>query len=115
MAWVNCFIKSFAAYYGSRTALADVGVVFPGQSLLAGISVFAMDPEVCLYDYLGWTQALSDLHCQWDVILDDQLSLQRLRPFKLVVLPSAACLANDALAALVAYVQAGGRVVLSGW
>ncbi|NQT36756.1 MAG: hypothetical protein HQ581_04660, partial [Planctomycetes bacterium] len=113
-AWVNCYIKSFSTYYGSRTALADVALVFPGQSLLAGVSVFTLDAEKRLHDYLGWAQALTDLHFQWDVLLDDQLRLDRLKRFKVVVLPGAACLSDEAIAALVAYLDGGGRLVISG-
>jgi hypothetical protein len=113
-AWVNCFIKSFSSYYGSRTALADVAVVFPGQSLLASVSVFTMDAETSLYDYLGWAQALTDLHFQWDVLPDDQLSLERLKPFKAVVLPSAACLSDEAIDSLLGYLKSGDRLVVSG-
>ena len=77
-AWVNCYIRNFSSYYGSRTSAADVGLVFPGQSLLASVSVFTMEPKECLHDYLGWAQALTDLHFQWDVLLDDRLSIDRL-------------------------------------
>jgi hypothetical protein len=75
-AWANCFIKKFSSYYGSRTALADVALVFPGQTVLASVSVFTVDAEKCLYDYLGWAQALTELHFQWDALPDDQLRLE---------------------------------------
>ncbi len=113
-AWANCFIKSFSSYYGSRESLADVALVFPGQSLPASVSVFTMDAEKCLYDYLGWAQALTDLHVQWDVVLDDRLSPQRIKPFKVVVLPSAACLSDKTIDAILAYAEGGGRVIVSG-
>ena len=113
-AWVNCYIRNFSSCYGSRTALADVGLVFPGQSLLASVSVFTMDPEKCLHDYLGWAQALTDLHFQWDVLLDSHLTTHRLRAFEVVVLPGAACLSDEQIAALVEYEKRGGRVVVSG-
>ncbi len=113
-AWADCFIKTYSAYYGKRKALSDVAVVYPGQTQLAALSVFTLDPEVCLYDYLGWTQALTEQHVQWDVLLDDRLGVEQLRPFHAVVLPSAACLSDAAIEALVAYVRDGGNVVLSG-
>jgi hypothetical protein len=113
-AWANCFIKAFSSYYGSREALADVALVFPGQTVLASVSVFTMDPEKCLYDYLGWAQALTELHVQWDALPDDRLCLERIQPFKIVVLPSAACLSEEGINALLAYVEGGGRLVISG-
>ncbi len=112
--WANCFIRSFSSYYGSRRSLADVVLVFPGQTLPASVTVFTMDPEKCLYDYLGWAQALTDLHVQWDVLLDDQLTLERIRPFKVVVLPGAACLSDKVIDAILAYAEGGGHVILSG-
>ena len=113
-AWANCFIKSFSSYYGSREALPDVALVFPGQTVLASVSVFTMDPEACLYDYLGWAQALTELHFPWDALPDDRLSLKRIQPFKIVVLPSAASLSDEAIDAILAYVEGGGRLVISG-
>jgi len=113
-AWANCFIKSFSSYYGSRRSLADVALVFPGQSLPASVSVFTMDPEKCLYDYLGWAQALTDLHLQWDALPDDQISLERIKPFKVVVLPGAACLSDKTIDAILEYAEGGGRVIVSG-
>ena len=82
--------------------------------MLASVSVFTMASEKCLHDYLGWAQALTDLHFQWDVLLDDRLRAERLRAFKVVVLPSAACLSDEQIAALVEYEKGGGRVVISG-
>ncbi|MHC4401556.1 MAG: hypothetical protein ACYTG0_17935 [Planctomycetota bacterium] len=113
-AWAKCYIKTFSEYYASREALADVALVFPGQSLLASVSVFTMDPQKSLYDYLGWAQALTDRHFQWDALPDDRLDPERLEPFRVVVLPSALCLSDGAIAALVDYVERGGRVVVSG-
>ncbi len=113
-AWTNCFIKRFSSYYGARAAVSDVAVVFPGQTLLASVTVFCMEPELCLYDYLGWTQALTELHCQWDAVPDDQLTLARLKPHRVVVIPSGACLADQALETLEQYVVDGGRLIVSG-
>ncbi len=113
-AWADCFIKTFSSYYGDRTSRNDVGVIYPGQTQLASISVFTMDPEICLYDYLGWTQALTELHIQWDVVPDDQISEERLRAFRAVVLPSVACLSDHATDILRKYANSGGHIVLSG-
>ncbi len=113
-AWADCFIKSFSSYYGSRSALAEVGLVFPGQTLLASVSVFTVDPEECLYDYLGWAQALTELHFQWDALLDDQLRLEQIKHFEVIVLPNVACLSDEAILALREYVAGGGRLIHSG-
>jgi hypothetical protein len=112
--WINNFIKAHSSYYGRRASLADVGLVFPGQTLLASVSVFTMDPGKCLYDYLGWSQALTDSHFQWDVLLDHQLTATDLGRFKTVVLPSVACLSDEAIEALKDYATGGGTVVISG-
>ncbi len=112
--WIDCFIKNYSAYYGSRAPVADVGLVFPGQTLLASTAVFCMDPECCLYDYLGWAQAMTDLHYLWDAIPDNQLDNTDLGRFRVVVLPSVKCLSDKELSALLNYVQHGGRVIVSG-
>lgn len=112
--WINCFIKNFSAYFGSRAPQAEVGLVFPGHSMLAGISVFSMNPEFCLYDYLGWAQAMTDLRYLWDAVPDDQLANADLSRFQVLVLPSTQCLPDTALKALTAYAQRGGKVIVSG-
>lgn len=114
VAWIDGFIKAFAADYGRRRPWCEVGLVFPGESLLAGVSLFSMNPDYCLYDYLGWAQGLTDLHVQWDVLRDNQLSAARLEGLKAVVLPSAVCLGDEAVAALVAFVGRGGKLIVSG-
>jgi hypothetical protein len=113
-AWINCFIKNFSHDYGSRTSLRDTALVFPGQSLLGSISVFCMDPRPSLYDYLGWAQALTELHATWDALPDDQLSAAALAGYRLVVLPSCTCLGDGGCAALAGYVRGGGRLLISG-
>ena len=112
--FVNCFIKNYSSYYGSRTALADVGLVFPGQSLLGSIAIFTMDSNRSLYDYLGWAQAMTELHVQWDVLLDNKLTSSSLSKYRAVVLASAECLSDEAVSALRDYVRAGGHLIVSG-
>ncbi len=113
-AWADCFIKQFASYYGRRIPRADVGLVFPGQTQLANLSVFTLLPELSLYDYLGWAQAMTELHVQWEAVPDDQISDQRLAKFKAVVLPTVTCLSDTTINQIAKYVQDGGRVIASG-
>ena len=112
--WINHFIGAYAAPLGRRRPLAQVGLVFPGESLLGSIHVFSMDPEPCLYDYLGWSLGLTEEHVAWDAVCDDQLRPDVLGRFAVIVLPSAACLSDAALDALAGYVRGGGRVIASG-
>ncbi len=114
-AWINSFIKSRAEDYGRRRPWSEVGLVFPGDTLLGNVSVFSLDPEPALYDYLGWAQALTELHVQWDVLTDLQLADERpLDRYRALILPSAACLSDSAIAALKRFVETGGRLLLSG-
>ena len=113
-AWIDCFIKNYAHDYGSRVPLRNTLLVFPGQSLLGNIDVFCMDPRPSLYDYLGWAQALTELHVAWDALPDDQLSDAALAGCRLVILPGCACLGDRACAALAGFARSGGRLILSG-
>ncbi|MDD5704757.1 MAG: beta-galactosidase trimerization domain-containing protein [Kiritimatiellae bacterium] len=77
----------------------------------------------CGYNYyvrelIGWCEALTDEYLQYAVIADTDLTEARLRPYKLVILPNAACLSDAAGRALDRYVATGGSVILThetGW
>jgi len=111
---IDAFIKCNAETYGRRKPWCDVGLVFPGETLLGNVSVFSMDPEPALYEYLGWAQALTESHVQWDVVTDLQLDGDRAPAYRVLVLPAAACLDDAAISALQRHLRSGGRLVISG-
>jgi hypothetical protein len=59
----------------------------------------------------GWMLALFAAHHQWDVLPPSGLTLETLRHYRAVVLPNVACLSDDEVATLRAYVEAGGALI----
>lgn len=61
----------------------------------------------------GMHYLLNGLHLPSEVLLDDQLTLDRLRSFDAVVLPDVRCLSDEAATALLAYAEQGGTLLLT--
>ncbi len=61
--------------------------------------------------YLGYFTALTRSHVPFDVILDKDLSPEGLRRYKSLILPNAACLSDEQISAIRAFVESGGGLV----
>ena len=62
----------------------------------------------------GIHQALAESHVIFDFVLDGQITVQSLQRFKVVILPSAGCLAETEASALEDYVAQGGHLIVIG-
>ncbi|MHB1001321.1 MAG: family 10 glycosylhydrolase [Armatimonadota bacterium] len=62
----------------------------------------------------GIYQALAESHIIFDFLLDGQLTLDSLKQYKVVVLPSAGCISEKEAHALKAYVEQGGHLIAMG-
>ncbi|MDD3927307.1 MAG: beta-galactosidase trimerization domain-containing protein [bacterium] len=69
--------------------------------------------EMLRNSYIGYFQALARAHIQFDILLDQDLTIENLSSYKTVVLPDAACLDYDAVLALKEFVRKGGNLVCS--
>ncbi|MCM3632667.1 alpha-amylase family protein [Paenibacillus camelliae] len=59
----------------------------------------------------GFEQALIEAHIPFQIISDSMLTLQQLQAFKVLVLPTAACMSEEAAKVIEQYVAQGGSVV----
>ncbi len=75
--------------------------------------------EVLLQDeFRGWCYMLSREHLPYEVIRDEDLTLERLSRFHVLVLPNAACISDKELDAVRRFAAGGGVVVSTfetGW
>ncbi len=62
----------------------------------------------------GWAQALIRDHRLWSVVHEFQLEPDRLRRYRALIVPEAACLNDAACAALDGFVRGGGRLLVTG-
>lgn len=90
-------------------SLAEVGLVYS----LRTVDHYGKDRPAERYDshFRGYYKALLQAHIPFDVLHEAALASTDLRRYKTIVLPNAACLPEDALAAVRGFVQAGGGLV----
>jgi hypothetical protein len=71
------------------------------------------EPEAYVQEFMGSFRQLLEAHVPFAIISDRHLTPERLRPLKLLVLPDAACLEDEACATLRGWVEGGGVLVAS--
>ncbi len=112
--YINTFIRAVAPELSGREYRADIGLVYCPWSNVASIDAMGLRPAMFLNEYKGWCDYLGNTHAQWDIILSQDMSLEALRRYKVVVLPSMLVLTDAQAAVLDQYLKAGGRVVATG-
>ena len=115
----NGFLKRVRDDLWRRRYVADIGLVYCGWSQYAGNVMGGAQGnspvrEMFLKEYVGWGEFLARSNRQWDVLLSQDLDLEHLRRFKIVVLPSIASLTPAQVKTLAKYVETGGRLLVTG-
>ena len=59
----------------------------------------------------GMVNVMLENHFQYDFILDDQISRERLQTYKLVILPNVRCMSDEDIIVLKNYVRDGGTLL----
>jgi hypothetical protein len=88
--------------------VADVGVLFSNYTRSFGRLMSQVS------DALGFSETLSDAHLQHDFLIDDDIRLETLRRYKLLVLPSCGCMSAEQVQQIERYVAEGGKLLVSG-
>jgi hypothetical protein len=112
--FVNRFIRAHAPRLSRRRYLADIAVVHSAWSEIVSMNVFNPVMEKFADEYSGWCDFLGDTHCQWDVVLQQDLTAKNLALYPIVVLPSVMTLTDGQRDELCRYIASGGRVVATG-
>jgi hypothetical protein len=116
-AWWNGFVRSVEGELGRRDPRADVGLVFSPDSQFCSLAPGGfpdMDRQPHVFGHWGWAEALIDAHVPYRVVTDWRLpDLQPGDP-KTLILPDVDCLEDVATQALGRWVEAGGRLVVTG-
>lgn len=117
---LHTFMNAVAPVISQRDYVADIGLAASSWSQIAAQPLFGgWKDEVAkrhVAEFLGWAQYLSAApdFPQWDVVPFDDVRAGDLARFKLVILPSVLVITAAQLAALEAYVQQGGRLLVTG-
>ena len=89
-------------------SLADIALVFGDQTRKWGRDV-AYKPDLG-----GWSECMTDAHILHDIILDRDLVAERLKKYRLLILPSVSCMTEAQIEAVSQYVREGGRLLATG-
>jgi hypothetical protein len=121
--FVNTFTEAVSSLVSNRQYIADVGLVASGWSQIAAAPMSGQQKfgdsgssagERYLHEFVGWGKYLARSHLQWDVIHEEDITVEELERFQVVILPSILVITDSEAAALEKYVNAGGRLVITG-
>ena len=89
-------------------SVADTAILFSANSrdFAKRYSVFSEGHAL--------SELMTDAHIQHDILLDEDVNRFALGRYKLLILPSVACMSGDQLAAVREYVRNGGALLVTG-
>ncbi len=99
------------AHFG-HAPVADVGLYFSSRTR---DWLGRENPAEYFQSFQGAHKAMVYEHIPWGVLLDENVTLERLGQFAIVLLPHAAVLSEREVAMLRSYVERGGNLVVTGW
>jgi len=99
------------AHWGHEP-VAEVGIYFSSRTR---DWLGREQPADYFQSFQGAHKALVYEHIPWGIVLDENVTLERLRQFPVMLLPHAAILSEREVALLRDYVQEGGNLILTGW
>jgi hypothetical protein len=92
----------------SAKPVCAIAMVFSNSSRDWG-----QDTEYCAELY-GISQILTDNHIQHTIISESSLKLDKLKSYRVVILPNMSCISDHQVAQIKRYVEDGGRVLVTG-
>jgi hypothetical protein len=95
-----------------QSPVAEVGIYFSSRTR---DWLGCEHPSDYFQSFQGAHKALVYEHIPWGIILDENVTLEGLRQFQVVLLPQAAVLSDREVAILGDYVKEGGGLILTGW
>ncbi|MBN2133276.1 MAG: hypothetical protein JW741_27500 [Sedimentisphaerales bacterium] len=98
-------------HFGHQS-VADVGVYFSSRTR---DWLGRAEPVRYFQSFQGAHKALVYEHIPWGVVLDENLTRERLKRFPIVLLAHAAIVSEPEAALLQDYVTEGGNLILTGW
>ena len=112
--FINRFISANASRLRNCRFAADIGLVHSAWSEIASMNLINPMMDQFVDEYIGWAQFLEDTHQQWDVVLQQDLTLENLARYKIVILPSVLVLTDNQINELRRYVSSGGQLIITG-
>lgn len=98
------------AHFGHQP-VAEVGIYFSSRTR---DWVGREKPAHYFQSFQGAHKALACEHIPWGVVLDENLALESLNRFPIVLLPNAGILSEREVTLLRTYVESGGKLIITG-
>lgn len=102
--------QSKRAHFGQKP-LAEVGIYFSHRTR---DWVGREDPARYFLSFLGAHKAMTYEHIPYGVLLDENLTIEGLRSFPVVLLPNASILSDSEISLFRRYVEDGGQLIVTG-
>ena len=107
------FLEAHEEYYTGVRPVADVAVLVSTPTNNWYIPDRATRGAEIPQNTRGIGQALAELHVPFNVVLDEHIEKDDL-PYRVLILPNAACMSDRQAGALVRFVERGGGLVATG-
>jgi hypothetical protein len=112
------FVSQVDTLFSKRYAVEDVGIYYSSSSLLNQIlpgGVLDFDNQPHQFANWGWATALGHLHYQYRFVPEWKLDSDTLNDLRVLIIPESEVFDDaDAVNILLPWVQAGGRLIVTG-
>ncbi len=105
---------SYRMNWSKTKTVADVGILFSHTTRDVGKQYKNVFESTNISDALGTAECLSDAHIQYDFLIESAITLDKLKQYKVIILPSVACMSNEQVNVVREYIKQGGTIIISG-
>ncbi|MGZ8552925.1 MAG: beta-galactosidase trimerization domain-containing protein [Chitinophagaceae bacterium] len=104
------FVKTHSKLLEQHVPVANVGIYY-SQATRKSYRIKTVEGDQFGTDIRGVETVLMENHIPHDFILDDQISKEKLRKYRLVILPNVRCMSDMEIELLKNYVHEGGNLI----
>lgn len=111
------FVEQAAPTFGDRVDVEEIGVYYSSSSLLADFTpggFVNFSDQAHQFAHWGWATALGNLHHQYRYVPEWKLTADTLADLRALIVPEAIVFDDGDIGVLTAWVQDGGRLVVTG-
>jgi len=108
------YISAYSQFYGNLGSGREENLVRE-QATSAQPGDWKKRKEICEQtvdqSYLGYFLALTRSHIPFDIVIDGDLTSEKLAKYRVLILPNSACLSDSQIEAVQAFVRNGGSLI----
>ena len=105
------FERDHSAVYYCGAGIADTAVLFSRRTRDL---YYPTHRDSFLTEWRGWGQVMTAANRPYDVILEGDVTAERLSEYKLLILPACACMSQQQADAISSFVRGGGNLIVAG-